>query len=103
MPKKKNLIPLKREREGYFVYDELKAERPYTPERSLLVAMLERGIRDILEPHHSFILKKEAKIWFVSDSVEEFSFLWVMRHLFPDTSEIYSKKILKTLLNHVKK
>lgn len=98
MPRqKKNLIPLKREREGYFIFDELKAKAFYEPERALLVGILERGIRDMIEPHHKKHIKRATKLWFISDSVGEFSFIWVMRELFPDSSESYKTKLLKYL------
>lgn len=51
----------------------------FTGERALLVAMLTRSILDLRSDNT--IWKREATRFFLSDSYEPFSYLWVCDHL----------------------
>lgn len=63
-------------------------EEPDTPEKSLIAAILDRAIRDIVNPPDcTYMLKykntnkRSAITWLRQQHCEPFSFLWICQHL----------------------
>lgn len=80
----------------YFPYEMVGAS--YTGEQKLCAAVLVSAIKDLYSK--KFVLRAAAKRWFNSKSVEPFSFIWCLQHIFPTFyDEIDILKLVKSLEN----
>lgn len=82
-------------------------EPPPTPERLLLVAMVERALRDltldVTSSREAKINKADAAWWFTSSSDKPWSFQWTMEHVeLPIEFQTYVKSYAGVVLeNHL--
>jgi hypothetical protein len=80
-------------------------EEPDTPEKSLIAAILDRAIRDIVNPADcTYMLKykntnkRSAVAWLRQRHNEPFSFLWICQHLdiCPRRTRTFVLELLRT-------
>ncbi len=69
-----------------------------TPEVALLIAVIDRGLRDAVGDIEAEVLNKRgvaggARAWFLSDDREPFSFLWICEAIDWDPESI--RKVIK--------
>lgn len=68
---------------------------PITPEQDLLIAIMERAIRDAVgyTPKRDTPLKRDALGWLISNSKKPFSSLWVCDQLKINRADFFKKVI----------